>query len=144
MPQIKVVDIRALTPNVTHRYRWHRQQVTQGQLIETTLTLAIDGGHTISYSNPVGVNGTVIPISDSCKTDMQLCHIVSDISTLLNGPNSPWPDTEKLYPSAVAAAQVREGFTDVKYEVRHDTTTDKVNSVVKPGQVDQTWSKNYE
>ena len=71
----------------------------------------------------------VIPISDSCETDMQLCRIVSEIGTLLiNGPNSLWPDTERLFPSAVAAAQVREGYTDVKYGVRHDITTDTAES----------------
>ena len=46
------------------------------------------------------------------------------MSTLLSGPNSPWPDTKRLFPSAVAAAQVSEGYTDVKYGVRHDITTD--------------------
>ena len=52
-------------------------------------------------------------------------YIVSEIiSTIFSGPSFPWSDTERLFPSAVAAAQVREGYTDVKYEVRHDITTD--------------------
>ena len=82
-------------------------KILQGQLIESTLTSVTDGGHNISCSNFGGCKGN---IRTSCEMDLQLYRIVSDISTLLNGSNSPWQGTERLFPSAVQAAQVSTGY----------------------------------
>ena len=60
-----------------------------------------------AISNPEGVNVILIPKSDSCKIDMQLCRIVSDISLLLTSSSFPWPDTERFFASSMEEAKVR-------------------------------------
>ena len=46
---------------------------------------------------PEDVKVALMPISDIFKIGLQLCLIVSDISSLLHGSSSPGPDTERLF-----------------------------------------------
>ena len=64
----------------------------------------------------------MIPISDSCETDMQLYRIVSEISTLLNGPNSPW--LREYLALRDMGVQIDDSIRQTKF-IQQDTTNTK-------------------
>ena len=71
----------------------------------TTLTSTTGERHIIRVTLE-GVKVTLVPLSDSCGIDAIMSYSVRYKLIPKNGNNSPWPDTDRLIPSAVEVAQM--------------------------------------